>query len=118
MTAGFDDSGVLWGIADRSTFREPGASETTLLEEPSIIFTVDTATGAATETATTVVGVESLAIAPPGSCASDQGGGGSQHPGHGDPGHPIPAHSGAGLAFLVLALALGAWPALRRVGVI
>lgn len=111
----FDDSGTLWGIADRSTFREPGASETTLLEEPSIIFTVDTATGAATETATTVVGVENLAVAPPGSCASDQGGGGNQGPGSG---HPIPAQSSAGLAFLVLTLALGAWPALRRVGAI
>jgi hypothetical protein len=103
----FDANGTLWGIADRSTFQEPGTSETTVLEEPSIIFTVDPTTGAATETGSTVVGVESLAIASPDSCAQGQGG---NH----NPTHPIPAHSGAGLALLILALGLGAWPAVRR----
>lgn len=103
----FDGNGTLWGIADRSTFQEPGTSETTVLEEPSIIFTVDPGTGAATETATTVVGVESLAVASAGACAQGQGG---SH----NPTHPIPAHSGAGLALLILALGLGAWPAIRR----
>lgn len=103
---GFDADGTLWGIADRYTYQEPGTSETTVLEEPSIIFTVDPDTGAATRTATTVVGVESLAIASPGACAPGQG----SH----NPTHPIPAHSGAGLALLILALGLGAWPAIRR----
>lgn len=104
---GFDGNGVLWGIADRSTFQAPGATETTVLEEPSIVFTVDPSTGAATRVAETIVGVEALAIAPPGPCPRTQDGG--QHTNH-----PIPASSGGGLALLVLALGLIAWPALRR----
>lgn len=103
----FDGSGILWGIADRSTFRPPGASEPNVLNDASIIFSVDTATGAASQVATTVVGAESLAIAPPGPCPQGQ-----------DQGQvlteSIPVSTPAGLALLILALALGAWPALRR----
>lgn len=104
---GFDGVGTLWGIADRSTFRPPGSSETMALEEPSIIFTVNPSTGAATRQATTIVGVEALAIAPAGSCPRSQDDGQQTN-------HPIPAGSGAGLALLVLALGLVALPALRR----
>lgn len=98
----FDGAGRLWGIADRSTFRPPGASEPNALNEASIIFTVDSSTGTATRESTTIVGVESLAIAPPTFCLQDQA-----------LSHPIPAHSRTGLAFLILALGLGAALAFR-----
>jgi|CXWL01.1.fsa_nt_gi DNA-binding beta-propeller fold protein YncE len=53
----FDASGTLWGVADMS-----GSS---VNPEPSIVFRINETTGAAERVATTISGVESLAIVPP-----------------------------------------------------
>lgn len=62
----FDESGQLWMLMDLR-LSDP------LNPFPSRIFKIDIETGLATYVAETLVGVESLAIAPPGSC---RGGGG------------------------------------------
>lgn len=53
----FDGAGRLWGVADMT-----GSS---INAEPSIIFEIDPATGAARRAGTTIAGVESLAIGAP-----------------------------------------------------
>lgn len=53
----FAADGTLWGIADQRSASVGGS--------PSVIFQIDTETGAARRIAETIVGVESLAIAPP-----------------------------------------------------
>lgn len=53
----FDADGVLWGIADMTNGSPTG--------EPSVIFKINPATGAAERIATTLAGIESLAIASP-----------------------------------------------------
>lgn|GEM_PF-316874 len=84
----FDANGVLWGVADMS-----GAS---LNPEPSILFRINEMTGAAERVATTVSGVESLAIVPP-ICANLEG----------TPQIPaIPTLSGQSLSALALMMAL------------
>lgn len=102
----FDPEGILWGIADRSTFRPPGSADIDILNQSSVIFRVDPGNGAANQVATTVVGVESLAIEPPGECQT------------GGAGNPVEAASipvlhPAGLAAAILAL-LGTGLAARR----
>lgn len=93
----YDADGTLWGIADRSADLNGNP-----LGEPSIIFTLNPATGAATRISTTIVGVESLAIAPPSATCQAQT----------DP--PIPATGPGGLAALLLAMAAAGLWALRR----
>lgn len=61
-----DGDGNLWAITDRN--RIGGSSS----ELPSEILQVDPDSGSATRVAETIVGIESLAIAPPGDC--DRGG--------------------------------------------
>jgi len=56
----FDDQGQLWAITDRRA-TEAG-------DFPSDILRIDTETGLAEKVAETLVGIESLAIAPPASC--------------------------------------------------
>lgn len=92
----FDSNGTLWGVADRSTYRPQGSQEPNVLNEPSIIFTIDPGTGAASRVATTVVGVEALAVAPPAPCLDDQ----SQA-------HRMPATSPTGLALMIIVLSVG-----------
>jgi hypothetical protein len=96
----FDASGQLWAITDRSIFGQP-----------SQILSLNLGTGEATlESTTTIIGFESLAIAPPGGCVS------------GPPAEPgpapeqIPSLSAAGklLAMLVLLLPGLAGLRLRR----
>ena len=53
----FDADGTLWGVADRRSASVDGS--------PSVIFQIDVETGAARRIAETIIGVESLAIAPP-----------------------------------------------------
>jgi hypothetical protein len=53
----FDALGRLWGVADMTG--------TSVHAEPSILFEIDPATGAARRAGTTIAGVESLAIVPP-----------------------------------------------------
>lgn len=91
----FDAAGVLWGVADMT-----GAS---INGEPSVLFRIDPATGAATRTGATLIGVESLAIAEP-MCSAESG----------EPVPPaIPALGGSGLTLLGALLALIALVALR-----
>ncbi len=56
----FDEAGQLWAITDR---RQVGG-----VDHPSDILKIDPSTGQATRVATSIVGLESLAIAPPSSC--------------------------------------------------
>lgn len=56
----FDESGELWAITDR---RQVGG-----VDHPSDILKIDTQTGQAKRVATSIVGLESLAIAPPSNC--------------------------------------------------
>lgn len=107
LGAGFDDGGLdfdatgtLWGISDRSRVGND------VLDEPSIIFRVERSSGAATRVATTIVGVESLAIAPPGPCPEEQASS-----------HAIPTGSPTGLLLMIVGLSLGAGLALRDRGV-
>ncbi len=93
----FDSNGTLWGVADST-----GSSTTA---EPSVIFRIDPATGAAERVATTLAGVESLAIVAPVCTAS----------GEPEPTPPaIPTLSPAGLAILALLLAAFSGLVLRR----
>lgn len=61
-----DESGRLWAITDRN------AIPPSIDALPSEILQIDPVTGKATRVAETIVGIESLAIAPPGDC--DRGG--------------------------------------------
>lgn len=59
-----DESGQLWAITDRNRVDNDSSSE-----RPSEILRIDPASGAATRVAETIVGIESLAITPPGDCS-------------------------------------------------
>ncbi|MDZ7791798.1 MAG: hypothetical protein U5L08_15145 [Xanthomonadales bacterium] len=59
-----DESGRLWAITDRNRVANNSSSEL-----PSEILRIDPASGAATRVAETIVGIESLAITPPGECS-------------------------------------------------
>lgn len=61
-----DENDVLWAITDRNSV--PPSSN----RLPSQILRIDTETGRAEHVADTIVGVESLAIAPPGACRAAQ----------------------------------------------
>lgn len=91
----FDAAGQLWGVADMTG--------STLNGEPSVLFGVDPATGAATRVTTTLTGVESLAIATP-MCTAPEGV---------PPPPAIPALDRGGLALLGTLMALLALVALR-----
>jgi len=56
----FDESGVLWAITDR---RQVGG-----VDHPSEILKIDTVTGEASRMATSIVGLESLAVSSPTEC--------------------------------------------------
>lgn len=56
----FDEAGGLWAITDRR--------QVAGVDHPSEILKIDPATGLARRIATTIVGLESLAIAPPSEC--------------------------------------------------
>lgn len=91
----FDAAGQLWGVADMTGLSING--------EPSVLFRIDPATGAAERVATTLAGVESLAIAAP-VCTAPQG----------EPQPPaIPTLDRAGLLLLGLLLSLLGLAALR-----
>lgn len=92
----FDSTGTLWGVADMTG--------TSINPEPSVVFTIDPMTGAAQRVATTLPGVESLAISKPICVAPESG-----------PTVPaIPAVSTDGLALLSLLLALLGFAAIRQ----
>lgn len=92
----FDAAGQLWGVADMSG--------TSVNAEPSILFRIDPATGATTRVATTLSGVESLAILPPVCTAPEA-----------EPAPPaIPTLGAAGLALLGSLIGLLALVALRQ----
>lgn len=96
----FDDDGVLWAMTDR---RQVGGQDL-----PSEILKIDPNTGQARRMATSIVGLESLAIAPPATCGRSV----STQPASG---LPIPVNSPLGLALLMLiALGLGLVHARRR----
>jgi len=85
----------LWGVADMTG--------STLNAEPSVLFSIDPGTGAASGLATTLTGVESLAIGMP-VCTAPEG----------EPLPPaIPTLDRAGLGLLGALLALIALTALR-----
>jgi DNA-binding beta-propeller fold protein YncE len=91
----FDAAGQLWGIADLT-----GSS---INAEPSVVFRIDIASGAATRIGITLPGVESLAITAP-VCTAPEG----------DPLPPaIPTLGGPGLGLLGMLLALLGMVALR-----
>jgi len=94
----FDSTGVLWGVAD--------ASGTSINPVPSILFRVNESTGAAERVASTLSGVESLAIAAP-ICTA---------PGGTPPIPAIPALGINGLGLLAALMALLGLVALRRLG--
>lgn len=96
----FDKEGTLWAMTDR---RQVGGQDL-----PSEILTIDSNTGQATRKATSIVGLESLAIAAPASCGRTVV---TQAP----PGLPIPVNSPYGLFLLLLTvLGLGVMNARRR----
>jgi hypothetical protein len=105
---GFDDSGQLWALTDRSEEEQPAGSQ---------ILRIDLASGAATVVATTSeIGFESLAIGRPSAC--DGSGEPPDEPGDGqDPEHRtagIPTLDRAGIALVALLLALTGMLASRR----
>lgn len=92
----FDAAGQLWAITDRSVF-----------SEPSQILSLDLDTGEATLASTTsIIGFESLAVAPPGGCDSGP-------PVEPNPAQPIPSLSAAGSLLAILALLLSGLAGLR-----
>lgn len=92
----FDAAGQLWGVADMTG--------TTINGEPSVLFRIDPATGAAERVASTLAGVESLAIAAP-VCNAPEG----------EPPPPaIPALDRSGLLLLGLLLAAFGVATLRQ----
>ena len=92
----FDANGTLWGVADMSG--------TSVNPEPSILFRINVATGAAERVATTISGVESLAIVPP-ICTPT---------GPQEPLPAVPALDPRALALLALLIALIGAVGLRR----
>ena len=96
----FDEQGGLWAITDR---RDVGGQDFN-----SEILKIDPATGAAEMIAeSSIVGQESLAIAPPAGCEGDPG---EAPPAFGDGAVKIPVMQGFGLSLLVLLLAAaGGW---------
>jgi len=92
----FDENGVLWAITDR---RGVGGEDL-----PSQILRIDPSSGAATLQSESIIGLESLAAAPPALCDRAA----LMHPAY-----PIPVLSRAGLAVLILALLLFATLRLR-----
>lgn len=93
-----DGDGNLWAITDRNRVSDGGAAE------PSEILRIDRATGRAERIAETIVGIESLAIVPPGSCDDNGGGGRGEAPVDED-GTPIPTLSDFSRWFLVMLVA-------------
>lgn len=104
----FDADGMLWAITDRRSGNDP--------DIPSEILRIDLDTGQATKVAdASVVGFESLAIAPPGGCTS----GGPiptppppppPNPGPGSDVVQLPAIGPVGLAAMLgLVLAIAGW---------
>ena len=93
-----DSEGKLWAITDRN--RVFGGTDTEA--HPSEILQIDVETGRASRIAETIVGIESLAIAPPGPC--DDSGEREDHDGDSDA-EPVPLMSDAGRWLLVLLLA-------------
>ncbi|MEE4331624.1 MAG: hypothetical protein V2J10_12210 [Wenzhouxiangella sp.] len=91
----FDEQGRLWAITDRRA-TEAG-------DFPSEILLIDTETGAAEKVAETLVGIESLAIAPPAPCSASV---------RGTP-QPLPVPIGGWPVVLLLIAGVGAL-ALRR----
>lgn len=83
----FDADGVLWAITDRRAVAGGG-------DHPSQILRIDTDSGLAEVVAESIVGLEALAIGPPGGCVA----GGVPTP------FPIPSLSPAGLIALLLLL--------------
>jgi sugar lactone lactonase YvrE len=90
----FDEDGLLWAITDRRAVSGG--------DFPSEILRIDRETGLAEKVAETLVGVESLAIAPPGGCnGEDEDDGGDRGT---DPfeATPVPLLSLPGLSMLLL----------------
>jgi sugar lactone lactonase YvrE len=101
-----DADGQLWAITDRN--RVFGDSDTEA--RPSDILRIDPDTGRAVRVAETIVGIESLAITPPGECESDNGDGRDQPPGFDIDAEHVPVMSGAGRWLMVVLLAgLALW---------
>lgn len=97
-----DGDGNLWAITDRNRVGDGGSVE------PSEILRIDPSTGQAEKVAETIVGIESLAIVPPGSCDGN-GDGGRGEPPVDEDGTPIPTLSDFGrwvLVMLMIGLAL------------
>jgi len=100
-----DAEGQLWAITDRN--RVFGDSDTEA--RPSEILKIDPETGRADRVAETIVGIESLAIAPPAQCDTHDGGGRDEHA-TGIDAEPVPSMSAAGRWAMVLLLAgLAVW---------
>ncbi len=102
----FDDEGTLWAITDRRTINEEKAANA-----PSEILRIDIGTGEATLAWTTSeIGFESLAIASPPACNTDQL--------RGEPiplmGEPIPTLSSTGRLLAVFIMMLIGMTVLRR----
>jgi hypothetical protein len=98
-----DAEGQLWAVTDRN--RVFGDSDTQA--RPSEILRIDSETGLATRVAETIVGLESLAIVPPGSCDSDSD---FNEDHDGIDAEPVPLLSGGGRWLMVLLLVgLAAW---------
>ena len=99
-----DDNGQLWAITDRN--RVFGDSDTQA--RPSDILRIDPETGQAERVAETIVGIESLAIAPPGQCEAVNG---EDEPLEAEPDpEAVPFMSDTGRWLMVLLLAgLAVW---------
>ncbi len=95
----FDEDGRLWAITDR---RAVGGQDL-----PSQVLRIDPETGSATVVSESIIGLESLAIAPPSQCGRE-----AEQPA---PAQPIPVMSRPGLAvFILMIMALGAFSLRRR----
>ena len=100
-----DADGQLWAITDRN--RVFGDSDTEA--RPSDILRITPETGRAVRVAETIVGIESLAIAPPSQCNSLNGDEGDQNDDDIDA-EAVPVMSGTGRWVMVLLLAgLAVW---------
>lgn len=99
----FDAEGQLWAITDR---RAVGGQD-----HPSEILRIDTESGTAERIAeSSIVGQESLAIAPPGGCVPE-----GEEPEPGDDPFTIPTLNGLGLPLLLLLIVVAAgWRLMRR----
>ena len=95
----FDADGQLWAITDR---RAVGGQDL-----PSQVLRIDTDTGAATLIAESIIGLESLAIAPPAACEDEEG------ESRGPP-LDIPIFSSTGQLLFVMLLLLIGTVSLRR----